>query len=165
MTAGRALPARMYYFQDMPRTIDENKPLFTIGAVAEILSIKPRVLRSYEDKGLIKPSRTEGNRRLYSLKDIDVLAYIQYLTTVKRVNIAGVLEIQELLTKLDEKTRNAFMEEVGEEIKRLPTKEKQAYAGEDDELSEVVIRETVEFSENKTKSNASGRKGEPKGAE
>lgn len=131
----------------MTRKIDENKSLFTIGAVAEILNIKPRVLRLYEEKGLIKPSRTEGNRRLYSLNDIDILAYIQYLTTVKRVNIAGVIEIQELLKKLDPATRNKFMSEIEEEISRLPHEKKKAYTGEDEELSDLVIRETVKFSE------------------
>ena len=108
----------------MPRKIDENKSLFTIGAVAEILNIKPRMLRLYEEKGLIKPSRTEGNRRLYSLNDIDILAYIQYLTTVKRVNIAGVIEIQEVLKKLDLATRNKFMSEIEEEINHLPKDDK-----------------------------------------
>lgn len=131
----------------MTRKIDEEKPLFTIGAVAEILKIKPRMLRLYEERGLIRPSRTEGNRRLYSLKDIDVLAYIQYLTTVKRVNMAGVLEIQELLKKLDGTTRSLFMSEIEEEISRLPQDKKKAYSGEDEQLSDVVIRETVEFSE------------------
>ena len=136
-----------YYFKnDMARKIDENKSLFSIGAVAEILNIKPRMLRLYEEKGLIKPSRTEGNRRLYSLNEIDVLAYIQYLTTVKRVNIAGVIEIQEILKKLDQETRIKFMAEIEEEINRLPQEKKKAYTGEDEELSNLLIQETVRFS-------------------
>ncbi|MBD3239906.1 MAG: MerR family DNA-binding transcriptional regulator, partial [Chitinivibrionales bacterium] len=51
----------------VPRNIDPSKPYFTIGAVAEILGIKPRMLRVYEERGILTPSRTEGNRRLYSL--------------------------------------------------------------------------------------------------
>jgi MerR family transcriptional regulator/heat shock protein HspR len=131
----------------MPRKIDEDKPLFSIGAVAEVLNIKPRMLRFYEERGLIKPSRTEGNRRLYTLRDIDVLAYIQYLTTVKRVNMAGVLEIQKLLGKLDQKTRSLFMSEVEAEISQLPQDKKKAYAGEDEELSDHFIQEAVKFSD------------------
>ena len=131
----------------MSRQIDENKPLFTIRAVAEILDIKPRMLRLYEERGLITPSRTEGNHRLYALKDIDLLGYIQYLTCVKRVNAAGVVEIQKLLGKLNDSTRKAFMEEIEMEIKSLPQREKKAYSGEDLELTDAVYKETVEFTD------------------
>ncbi|MBD3321917.1 MAG: MerR family transcriptional regulator [Chitinivibrionales bacterium] len=137
----------------MPRNLDPNKPYFSIGAVAEILDIQPRMLRLYEERGLISPSRTEGNRRLYSLKDIDILAYIHYLGFVKRVNIAGIIEIQKLLNKLDDKTRNAYLEEIEIEIEELPHDKKKAYAGEDNAISEVIIKETEEYaSKNPSKS-------------
>lgn len=129
----------------MPRKIDPKKPLFTIGAVAEILGIKQRLLRLYEERGLINPSRTDGNRRLYSLSDIDVLAYVQYLTTVKKVNIAGVLEIQEILKKLDEKTRNLFMKEVEEEINRLSMDQKKAYLGEEEKLEDEILKDVEHY--------------------
>ena len=111
----------------MPRQIDPKQSLFSIGAVAEILGIKPRILRQYEDKGLILPTRSDSNRRLYSLNDIDVIAYIQYLRTVKKVNLSGVLEIQSLLMRLDEKTRNIIMKEVETAISNLPEKEKEEF--------------------------------------
>ncbi|MBD3346819.1 MAG: MerR family transcriptional regulator [Chitinivibrionales bacterium] len=129
----------------MPRKLNVNKPYFSIGAVAEILNIQPRMLRLYEERGLITPSRTEGNRRLYSLKDIDVLAYIHYLGCVKRVNIAGIIEIQKLLHKLDDKTRNEYLEEIEKEIEDLPSEKKKAYSGEDKAFSEVVIKEAEEY--------------------
>ncbi len=129
----------------MPREIDPQKPLFTIGSVAEILGVKPRLLRIYEERGLIKPSRTDGNRRLYSLKDIDILAYVQYLTSVKKVNIAGVLEIQEILKKLDEKTRTLFMEEIEEEIDRLSQEQKRAYLDEEDKLEDEILMDVESF--------------------
>ena len=111
----------------MPREIDPNKPLFNIGAVADILGIKHRVLRLYEDRGLINPSRTDGNRRLYSLKDIDILA--------------GVLEIQEILKKLDEKTRNLFMKEVEKEIEKLSKDQKRAYTGEEQKFEDEILKD------------------------
>ena len=134
----------------MPRKINENKPLFSIGAVAEILNVKPRMLRLYEERGLVAPSRTEGNRRLYSLNDIDVLAYIHYLTSVKRVNIAGVLEIQNLLLRMTPEQRNAFMEEIEQEIESLPQEKKMAYSGEDVALSDEVYRETAKYHSEKS---------------
>jgi DNA-binding transcriptional MerR regulator len=128
----------------MPRSIDPTKPYFTIGAVAEILGIKPRMLRVYEERGLVTPSRTEGNRRLYSLHDIDILAYVQYLTSVKRVNIAGVLEIQKILRKLDSRTRSAFMKEIEEEIAELPQEQRKAFVG-NEEVEATLIREAESY--------------------
>lgn len=129
----------------VPRNIDPSKPYFTIGAVAEILGIKPRMLRVYEERGILTPSRTEGNRRLYSLNDIDVLAYVQYLTSVKKVNIAGVLEIQKILQKLDTRTRQAFMREIEEEIDRLPQEQRKAFIGDEEELETTLLREVESF--------------------
>lgn len=126
----------------MPRQIDPDKPLFTITAVGEILGIKPRMLRTYEERGLISPSRSDGNHRLYSLNDIDVLGYIQYLTCVKKVNTAGVQEIQRIVGMLDEKTYVRFMSEVEREIESLPQDKRKAFLGEeengrDEELGDV----------------------------
>jgi len=53
--------------------IDPNKPLYSIGTVAELIGTHPRTLRVYEENGIIIPQRTESNRRLYSLKDIEKL--------------------------------------------------------------------------------------------
>ncbi len=128
----------------MPRAIDPTKPYFTIGAVAEILGIKPRMLRVYEERGLLTPSRTEGNRRLFSLNDIDILAYVQYLTSVKKVNIAGVLEIQKILRKLDAATRHAFMKEIEDEIAELPQDQRKAFMG-DAEVEATLIREAESY--------------------
>jgi MerR family transcriptional regulator/heat shock protein HspR len=125
----------------MARKIDPKKPLFTIGAVAEVLGIAPRMLRFYEERGLIAPSRTDGNRRLYSLDDMDELAYIQFLTTVRKVNIAGVLEIQTILAKLDPATREQFMKEVELEIERLPGDKKKAFSGTEETVANDIIRD------------------------
>lgn len=126
----------------MRSILHPEKPLFTIGAVAQHLGIKPRMLRFYEEKGVIKPSRTVGNRRLYSLNDIDVLSYIHYLTCVKRVNLAGVLEIQRILEKLDPETRKSFIDETGQKIDKLSTEEKKAYTVSDEKIEQEIIGDT-----------------------
>lgn len=123
----------------MPRQIDPDKPLFNITAVGEILGIKPRMLRAYEERGLINPSRSDGNHRLYSLNDIDVLGYIQYLTCVKKVNTAGVLEIQRIVGKLDKKTYAQFMTEVEREIEALPQDKRKAFEGEGYEMEDQEL--------------------------
>ena len=47
---------------------DKGKPLYMIGVVADMLKLHPQTLRMYEKKGLIRPSRTEGRTRMYSVR-------------------------------------------------------------------------------------------------
>jgi MerR family transcriptional regulator/heat shock protein HspR len=69
---------------------DKGKPLFQIGVVADQLKIHPQTLRLYERKGLIRPSRTVGQTRLYSEGDVEELARILRLTRDLGVNLAGI---------------------------------------------------------------------------
>jgi MerR family transcriptional regulator, heat shock protein HspR len=77
------------------------EPVYLISAVAEILNIHPQTLRQYEREGLIKPSRTNGNIRLYSQKDIDHIKYVLTLTRELGVNLAGVDIILQLNKKIE----------------------------------------------------------------
>lgn len=99
--------------------IDPDKPLFPIGVVADILDVPHQILRKYEEKDVIKPSRSNTNRRLYSQNDIQKIEYIHYLTSIKRVNLAGVREIFNLLDKLKEEEREKLRMEVEKEIRDL----------------------------------------------
>ena len=67
-----------------------GKAYYMISAVAEKYNIHPQTLRLYEREGLLKPSRTEGNTRLYSDRDVERLRLIQRLTTELGLNLAGV---------------------------------------------------------------------------
>lgn len=69
---------------------DRGKPLYMIGVVAEMLNVHPQTLRFYEKKGLVRPSRTEGQTRMYSAEDVDELARLLRLTRDLGVNLAGV---------------------------------------------------------------------------
>jgi len=69
---------------------DRGKPLYMIGVVAEMLKVHPQTLRFYEKKGLVRPSRTEGQTRMYSAEDVDELARLLRLTRDLGVNLAGV---------------------------------------------------------------------------
>ena len=61
-----------------------------ISAVAEQYAIHPQTLRMYEREGLLKPSRSEGNTRLYTPEDLERLEVILHLTRDLGVNLAGV---------------------------------------------------------------------------
>ena len=61
-----------------------------ISAVAEMYEIHPQTLRLYEREGLLKPSRTEGNTRLYTDEDLERLEFILNLARDLGVNISGI---------------------------------------------------------------------------
>ncbi len=69
---------------------DPDKPLLMIGVVAKMIGVHPQTLRLYERMGFIVPQRTEGKKRMYSLRDVRQLRFIQNLTRERGVNLAGV---------------------------------------------------------------------------
>jgi len=73
-----------------------------ISAIAEQYEIHPQTLRLYEREGLLKPSRSEGNTRLYTDDDIERLEVILHLTRDLGVNLAGVEIILNMRQKMDE---------------------------------------------------------------
>ena len=74
---------------------------YTISAVATQYEIHPQTLRLYEREGLLKPSRSEGNTRLYTDSDLDRLELILSLTRDLGVNLAGVEIILNMREKMD----------------------------------------------------------------
>lgn len=74
---------------------------YTISAVAELFDIHPQTLRLYEREGLLKPSRSEGNTRLYEDADLERLEVILALTRDLGVNLAGVEIILNMREKMD----------------------------------------------------------------
>ena len=74
---------------------------YTISAVAELFDVHPQTLRLYEREGLLKPSRSEGNTRLYTDTDLERLEVILSLTRDLGVNLAGVEIILNMREKMD----------------------------------------------------------------
>ncbi len=125
----------------MVKEIDPDKSVFPISVAAEILDVNPRTLRIYEERGLIKPSRNDGNRRLYSLKDISLLEYVHYLIQIKRVNAAGVKEILTILNTLPEDNRDELTTRVEKNIEKLPKDKLEIYKQGDNEITEDLVPE------------------------
>jgi len=71
-------------------TKKERNRYYHISTVADLYDVHPQTLRLYEREGLLKPSRSEGNTRLYSEKDLEQLEFILNLTRDLGVNLAGV---------------------------------------------------------------------------
>jgi len=69
---------------------DKGKPLYMIGVVADMLKLHPQTLRMYEKKGLIRPSRTEGQTRRYPAEAVEEIARVTRLARDLGVNLAGI---------------------------------------------------------------------------
>ena len=93
---------------------------YMISVVAKSYGIHPQTLRLYEREGLQKPSRTEGNTRLYSEEDLEQLETILTLTRDLGVNLAGVEVILNMRRKIQlmQGEVNEFMEYVKRELAR-----------------------------------------------
>ncbi len=97
-----------------------GKAHYMISAVAQRYNIHPQTLRLYEREGLLTPSRTEGNTRLYSDEDLERLETILTLTRELGVNLAGVEIILNMRERMAQMQREVdeFMQYVKQEMTR-----------------------------------------------
>ena len=97
-----------------------GKAYYMISAVAQKYNIHPQTLRLYEREGLLKPSRTDGNTRLYSDEDLQRLETILSLTRDLGVNLAGVEIVLNMRQKMEDMQHevNEFMAYVKGELER-----------------------------------------------
>ena len=105
----------------MPRKRKGAKVGYMISAVAEKYQLHPQTLRLYEREGLLKPSRSEGNTRLYTEQDLERLEVILTLTRELGVNLAGievVLNMREKMGQMQEQLEE-FVEFVQAELERM----------------------------------------------
>jgi MerR family transcriptional regulator/heat shock protein HspR len=83
----------------------KSKGAYMISAVAEMYEIHPQTLRLYEREGLLQPSRTVGNTRLYTDEDLERLEFILNLARDLGVNIAGIAIILQMRARMEEMNR------------------------------------------------------------
>src|SRR6476469_8349091 len=89
----------------MAKRTERGKAYYMISAVSQKYKIHPQTLRLYEREGLLKPSRTEGNTRLYTEEDIERLEIILSLTRDMGVNLAGVEVVLNMRAKMEQMRR------------------------------------------------------------
>ncbi|HKO19412.1 MAG TPA: helix-turn-helix transcriptional regulator [Acidobacteriaceae bacterium] len=89
----------------MTTTKRKSKGAYMISAVAEMYDIHPQTLRLYEREGLLKPSRSEGNTRLYTDEDLERLEFILNLARDLGVNIAGIAIVLQMRERMEEMNR------------------------------------------------------------
>lgn len=91
---------------------------YMISAVAELYRVHPQTLRLYERLGLLKPSRTQGNTRVYTDQDLERLETILTLSRDLGVNLAGievVLNMRDKMIEMEHQVQS-FVTFVGEEM-------------------------------------------------
>ncbi len=96
----------------------KGKGAYMISVVAEMYEIHPQTLRLYEREGLLKPSRSDGNTRLYTEEDLKRLEFILSLARDLGVNIAGIGIILNMRERMDQmqKQMQEFVQYVQQEV-------------------------------------------------
>jgi MerR family transcriptional regulator/heat shock protein HspR len=98
-------------------SFENDEPCYIISIVARMLGVHAQTLRYYERAGIIEPSRSRGNRRLYSMEDIERLRRVKTLVDDLGVNLAGVEVIMRMRDRMLEMERE--ITELTESIRRL----------------------------------------------
>jgi MerR family glutamine synthetase transcriptional repressor len=114
--------------ENMSSQIRRTMPLFPMGTVMKLTDLSARQIRYYEQHHLITPDRSDGNRRLYSLNDIDRLLEVKDLLD-QGINMAGIKKIllkdesQELELETRDSGQKSKKEFTDEELRKLLRKE------------------------------------------
>lgn len=106
------------------RTKKRAKAGYMISAVAELYKLHPQTLRLYERVGLLKPSRSQGNTRLYTDSDLERLDVILTLARDMGVNLAGIEIILNMREKMIEMEHQMgeFAKVVQQELSRAASR-------------------------------------------
>jgi len=109
---------------------------YMISVVSKAYGIHPQTLRLYEREGLLKPSRTDGNTRLYSEEDLRQLEVILNLTRELGVNLAGVEIVLNMRRKMEQMQAEVseFVAWVRQELARA------ALEGWQERLQQALVR-------------------------
>jgi MerR family transcriptional regulator, glutamine synthetase repressor len=90
----------------MSREFRRAMPLLPISMVMQLTELTARQIRYYEEHDLIEPARSEGNRRMFSLDDVDALLEIRELLD-QGINMAGIKKVFDMRKNVDVKNVNA----------------------------------------------------------
>ena len=97
--------------------IGNNEPRYVISIAARMIGVHAQTLRYYEKVGIVEPSRSQGNIRLYSERDIEKLRYIKTLKEDLGINLAGVEVLLRIIEQMAQMQKR--LEEFQQEVKQL----------------------------------------------
>ncbi len=97
--------------------VEDTEPRYVISIAARMVGVQTHTLRYYERVGIVEPSRSQGNIRLYSERDLEHLRRVKTLMEDLGVNLAGVDVILRMAQRMSELQQH--MEELKGELERL----------------------------------------------
>ena len=86
----------------MDDNLNDSEPRYVISIAARMVGVRTHTLRYYERVGIVEPSRSRGNIRLYSEGDIARLRRVKTLMDDLGVNLAGVEVIMRMVQRMME---------------------------------------------------------------
>jgi DNA-binding transcriptional MerR regulator len=103
--------------------LDNDKDILPLSSISELLSAKIRTLKMYEEKGLL-PQKNQKIKKLYSINDVKIVAFVHYLANIKKINANGIKYILEIIDEnMDEQNRNIFLEIVESKLENISENE------------------------------------------
>ena len=103
--------------------LNNEKDILPLSSISELLSAKIRTLKMYEDKRLL-PLKNNNIKKLYSINDIKIIAFVHYLANIKKINANGIVYILEMIEKnMDEKNRNDFLDIIENKLENISENE------------------------------------------
>ena len=126
---------------------DDSKAIYFISVASTLSGIHQQTIRTYEQKGLIKPFRTGGGTRRYSQEDIDKLIQIQNLSQ-RGINLDGIKIIYEMRDKIEDLQNKIISLEQEMSSQRIDSKNKereihQSYKSEIVKKTNRSIKKTI----------------------
>jgi MerR family transcriptional regulator, heat shock protein HspR len=102
--------ARFFFLEHAVSSLpidDENRPLYTVGQVAETLEVQHAFLRRLDEFGVVRPSRSAGGQRRYTRQEVTTVAYVLRLVEdgLTLAAVRRVLELEEQVRQLQQRVR------------------------------------------------------------
>lgn len=103
--------------------LNNEKDILPLSSISELLNAKIRTLKMYEDKKLF-PLKNNNIKKLYSINDIKIIAFVHYLANIKKINSNGINYILEIIQdNMDEKNRNEFLDIIEKKLENISEKD------------------------------------------
>jgi len=129
---------------------EKSKAAYMISSVAEQYGLHPQTLRLYEREGLLKPSRSDGNTRLYTDEDLERLEVILHLTRDLGVNLAGVEIILNMRARMEamQQQMEEFIQGLNLELANHPVQERPVVGNSLIPVARTIVVETRRRTQN-----------------
>ncbi|AXX83949.1 MULTISPECIES: MerR family transcriptional regulator [Aliarcobacter] len=100
--------------------LNNQKNILPLSSISELLNTKTRTLKMYEEKKLLPLEKDKTIKKLYSIDDIKMIAFVHYLATIKKINSNGISYILEILEdNMDSKHKEEFLKIIDKKLETL----------------------------------------------